>query len=55
MPTSRGLWILAAGKELKVIGRVSIGNGLSSPVVANGTMYITNTAGWLWAIGEKQP
>ncbi|MFI5380334.1 MAG: PQQ-binding-like beta-propeller repeat protein [Tepidisphaerales bacterium] len=51
MPTSRGLWILAAGRELKVLERISIGSVLSSPVVANGTMYITNTTGWLYAIG----
>ena len=53
MPTARGLWIFAASKELKMIERISIGNVLSSPVVANGTMYITNTAGWLWAVGKK--
>lgn len=25
MPTSKGLWVLAAGKELKVLGRVNLG------------------------------
>ncbi len=54
MPTSRGIWIFAAGRDLKLLERVSIGNVLSSPVVANGAMYITNTSGWLWAAGRKK-
>jgi outer membrane protein assembly factor BamB len=54
MPTSRGLWVLAAGKELKELSRINLGAKLlASPVVANGTMYIASTAGWLWAIEQK--
>ena len=51
MPTSRFLWVLAAGKELKVLSRINLGaRVLASPVVANGTMYVASTAGWLWAV-----
>ena len=27
MPTSKGLWVLATGRELKVLGRISLGAG----------------------------
>jgi outer membrane protein assembly factor BamB len=51
MPTSRGLWVLAAGKTLKVLTRIPLGAKVySSPVVANGTMYVATSAGWLWAV-----
>jgi len=53
MPTAKGLWVLAAGKELNVLGRISLGGRmLASPVVANGTLYVATTAGWLWAVGR---
>jgi len=49
-PTSKGLWVLAAGKELKVLGRIALGGKVyASPVVANGTLYVATTQGWLWA------
>ena len=51
MPTSKGLWVLATGRELKVLGHISLGaRVLASPVVANGTLYIASTGGWLWAV-----
>ena len=54
MPTSKGLWVLAAGKELKVLSRISLGAKVyASPVAANGTLYVATTAGWLWAVGGK--
>ncbi len=53
LPTSRGLWVFAAGRELKLMGQMSVGNILSSPAVANGTMYLSSTYGWLWAVGKK--
>lgn len=53
MPTSKGLWVLATGRELKVLGRVNVGAKiLASPVVANGTLYVASTGGWLWAVGR---
>jgi hypothetical protein len=55
MPTAKGLWVLAAGKELKVLGRISVGAKiLASPVAANGTLYIASTGGWLWAVGREK-
>ena len=51
MPTSRGLWVLAAGKTLKVLARIPLGAKVySSPVVANGRLYVATSAGWLWAV-----
>ena len=51
MPTSKGLWVLAAGKELKVLSRINLGAKVyASPVAANGTLYVATTAGWLWAV-----
>jgi len=47
----RGLWVLAAGEALKVLTRIPLGAKVySSPVVANGTMYVATSAGWLWAV-----
>jgi outer membrane protein assembly factor BamB len=53
MPTSKFLWVLAAGKELKVLDHINVGaRVLASPVVANGTLYVASTGGWLWAVGK---
>jgi len=50
MPTPKGLWVLAAGKTLKVLSRVNLGAPVhASPVAANRTLYVATTAGWLWA------
>lgn len=55
MPTAKGLWVLSAGTQLNVLSRISMGGKVyASPVVANGTMYLATTAGWLWAV-TKQP
>jgi outer membrane protein assembly factor BamB len=54
MPTSKGLWILAAGKELKILDRVQLGAKIdASPVVANGVMYVATSAGWIWAVCKQ--
>jgi outer membrane protein assembly factor BamB len=54
MPTPKGLWVLAAGKELKVLARINLGAKVfSSPVVANGTVYVATSAGWLWAVKQR--
>jgi outer membrane protein assembly factor BamB len=51
MPTARGLWVLATGKELKVLSHINLGAKVdASPVVANGTLYVASSAGWLWAV-----
>ncbi len=54
MPTTKGLWVLATGKELKVLGRITLGGKVyASPVVANGTLYVATTQGWLWAACQQ--
>jgi outer membrane protein assembly factor BamB len=54
MPTSKGLWVLAAGTELKILAHITLGGKVyASPVVANGTLYVATNAGWLWAIRGK--
>ena len=51
MPTSKGLWVLAAGKALKVLARINLGaRVLASPVATDGTLYIASAGGWLWAV-----
>ncbi len=51
MPTSKGLWVLSAGKKLKVLSRINLGAKVdASPVAANGTLYVATSAGWLWAV-----
>jgi outer membrane protein assembly factor BamB len=54
MPTPKGLWVLAAGKELKILSRINLGATVhASPVAANGTLYVATTAGWLWAVENR--
>ncbi|MGA2030696.1 MAG: PQQ-binding-like beta-propeller repeat protein [Thermoguttaceae bacterium] len=54
MPTSKGLVVLSAGKELKILAHISLGGKLyASPVVANGTLYVATNAGWLWAVSQQ--
>jgi outer membrane protein assembly factor BamB len=53
MPTGKYLWVLKAGKTLEVLDRINLGSRIcASPVVANGTLYLATTGGWLWAVGE---
>ena len=54
MPTPKGLFVLAAGKEKKVLSHVNVRAPIyASPVVANGTLYIASKGGWLWAIQQS--
>jgi len=54
MPTSKGLWVLAAGQQLHVLSHINLGAKVyASPVVADGTLYIATNAGWLWAIAQQ--
>ena len=54
MPTSKGLWVLAHNKELKVLNRITLGGKVyATPVPANGALYIATTTGWLWAVGQQ--
>ena len=53
MPTLKGLWVLAAGRELKVLSRIALGGKVyASPIVAHGTLYVATNSGWLWAVGK---
>lgn len=53
MPTPKGLYVLAAGKEKKLLSHVNVGATIyATPVVANGTLYIASRGGWLWAVGQ---
>jgi outer membrane protein assembly factor BamB len=50
MPTPKGLFVLAAGREKKVLSQISVGATIyATPVAANGTLYIASQGGWLWA------
>jgi len=54
MPTAKYLWVLKTGKTLTVLNRINLGSRIfSSAIVANGTMYIGTTGGWLWAVEQK--
>ena len=54
MPTPKGLYVLAAGKEKHLLGEVSVGATLyATPVAANGTLYLASKNGWLWAVSKK--
>jgi len=58
MPTPKGLFVLTAGKQKKVLSQINVGATIyATPVVANGTLYIASRGGWLWAVrqGPAQP
>jgi outer membrane protein assembly factor BamB len=51
MPSSKGLYVFAVGKEARLLGKINVGSPIySSPVAANGTLYIASNKGWLWAV-----
>ena len=51
MPTQKGLFVLAADKEEKLLARISLGAPVySSPVAANGALYVVSSKGWIWAV-----
>lgn len=50
LPTVKALWVLAAGKERKVLHQVNLGApSWASPVAADGTLYVTSRT-YLWAV-----
>ena len=56
MPTPKGLVILAAGKEKKILSQINVGATIyATPVVANGTLYVASKGGWLWAVSQNAP
>lgn len=53
--TRKRLCVLAASKEKKLLGEISLGSPIrSSPVAANGVLYVASQ-GYLWAVHAKQP
>jgi outer membrane protein assembly factor BamB len=55
MPTAKYLWVLKEGKTLNVIDRINLGSRVfASPVVANRTLYVATTGGWLWAVEQQR-
>jgi outer membrane protein assembly factor BamB len=50
LPTEKHLWVLAAGKEKRVLHQISLGAPVwSSPVAANGVLYVASK-NYLWAV-----
>lgn len=49
-PTLKQLWVLAAGREMKVLSRISLGAPMyATPVAVGETLYI-NSRNYLWAV-----
>jgi outer membrane protein assembly factor BamB len=54
LPTTKLLWVLAAGKEKKVLNQINLGAKIyASPVVVDGTLYI-NSKNYLWAVRKQE-
>lgn len=54
LPTTKHLWILAAGTELKVLSSVRLGSpGYSSVVAADGALYFSTFNGWLYTLRQR--
>jgi hypothetical protein len=50
LPTEKHLWVLAAGKEKKVLDQISLGAPVwATPVAANGVLYVASKQ-YLWAV-----
>ncbi len=53
LPTTKHLWVLAAGRNKKVLREIRLGApGYASPVAVDGTLYISSK-NYLWAV--RQP
>ena len=54
VPTAKYLWVLKSGQTLSVLDRINLGSRIfASPVVADGTLYLATTSGWLWAVEQR--
>jgi hypothetical protein len=48
--TQKSFWVLAAGREKKVLHEIHLGAPVySTPVVANGVLYVASQR-YLWAV-----
>jgi outer membrane protein assembly factor BamB len=55
LPTQKSLFVLAAGKEARLLDKISLGSAAwATPVAANGTLYVTSTR-YLWAVQGEKP
>jgi outer membrane protein assembly factor BamB len=53
LPTQKNLWVLAAGREKKVLDKINVGSAVwASPVAANGVLYVASQ-NYLWAIQRQ--
>lgn len=51
--TRRDLWVLATGKEKKVLGKIRLDSGITcTPCAANGVLYVASQR-YLWAVQKK--
>jgi len=51
LPTQQSLWIMAHGKEKKVLDKINLGSAVwDTPVPANGVLYVASQ-NYLWAVG----
>ena len=54
LPTDKYLWVLAAGREARVLGKINLGSPIwTSPVAVNGVLYVASTR-YLWAVEKKK-
>lgn len=50
----KGLYIMAAGKEARLISRINLGApAYSTPITANGVLYV-NSQNYLWAVENRE-
>ena len=54
LPTKKGLMVLAAGRQRKVLSEIHLGAPeCCSPVAANGVLFVTSHR-YLWAVSSGQ-
>jgi len=54
MPTQKGLYVLKAGKEERLLQHIYLGAAVhATPVAANGTLYFVSSGGWIWAVEDQ--
>jgi len=53
LPTEKHLWVLAAGREKRVLSQISLGAPVwATPIAAKGVLYVASTR-YLWAVRMK--
>ena len=55
LPTTKHLWVFAAGKEKRVLAEINLGAPIyATPVAVDGTLYV-NSRNYLWAVRKTAP